>query len=158
MKKSTKNAKFKPVVKIGELVPKYLKYEEFECNKITSSDDVARIMRSFFDVDQIAYREFFYIIYLNRNNEVIGVFKASMGGISYTVVDTKLVFGQAFLIGASGIILCHNHPSGNLKPSNEDINLTTKIDNGCKYLDIQLLDHVIMTETSHYSFKNEGLL
>ena len=95
---------------------------------------------------------------LNRYNKVIGIFTASSGGIAGTVADPKLIFACALTGAASGIILAHNHPSGSLQASQADIDLTKKLRDGGKLLDIQILDHIIMTSESYYSFADEGLL
>jgi DNA repair protein RadC len=157
MKNENQNAK--PVFKVGELVPKYIKFEEFydENRKISSALDAVSILRRFFDPDQINYREMFYVMFLNRNNNILSVFKVSEGGISTTLVDVKMIFSQALLVGASCIVLAHNHPSGSLTPSKQDIDITSKIKSACLILDMHLLDHVILTDTSYISLAEEGL-
>lgn len=102
--------------------------------------------------------EEFWVIYLKRNNEVIEKYQVSKGGVSGTVVDLKIIFKQAIQNLASGIILSHNHPSGNLKPSQADINLTKKIKRSGDVLDIPILDHVIFTNNGFFSFADESLL
>lgn len=158
MKKNTHNQSVEAVYKVGELVPKYVRYIETNEKKIQSSHSAVNLLRKFYDDDQIRYREFFYVMYLSRANEVMGVVKVSEGGISATVVDPKVIFAQALLIGASAMILSHNHPSNNLKPSEQDINLTKKLKEGAGFLEIQLLDHVILTDNSFYSFADDGLI
>ena len=103
-------------------------------------------------------QEEFKIMLLNRYNKVIGIFTASSGGIAGTVADPKLIFACALKGAASGIILAHNHPSGSLQASQADIDLTKKLRDGGKLLDIQILDHIIITSESYYSFADEGLL
>ena len=107
---------------------------------------------------QDLFHEEFFVIMLNRANEVIGKFQLSKGGISGTVVDPKLIFKQAIEQMASGIILCHNHPSGNIKPSEEDISLTKKIKEAGKMLDMNVLDHLIVAGNSYFSFADEGMM
>ena len=103
--------------------------------------------------------EEFWIILLNRANKVIGKERISTGGVSGTVVDAKIIFRKALEIApASSIILCHNHPSGNLKPSQADIDLTAKLRKAGKTLDILVLDHLIIAENRYYSFADEGRL
>jgi DNA repair protein RadC len=93
---------------------------------------------------------------LNRQNKVTGIFTVSLGGIAGTVADPKLIFGCALKAAASGIILAHNHPSGCLQASHADIDLTKKLRDGGKLLDIQILDHIIITGEAYFSFADEG--
>lgn len=103
--------------------------------------------------------EEFHIILLNRANQIIGRRQISSGGVSGTVVDVKLIFKEALQALASGIIALHNHPSGNLKPSDADIKLTQKIHEGARLLDIRLLDHLIISgDKGYYSFADEAML
>jgi len=102
--------------------------------------------------------EEFWILFLNRNNRVIQKSCISKGGISGTVVDVRLILKPAIECMASGIILGHNHPSGNLKPSQEDINLTQKVKQAAKLLDIALMDHLIIGDQNYYSFADEGII
>lgn len=102
--------------------------------------------------------EEFHILLLNRAHCVIGHRKISSGGISGTVVDPKLIFSSALEVKSSAIILCHNHPSGNLQPSESDIQLTKRLKEGGRNLEIAVLDHIIIAGTSFYSFADEGSL
>lgn len=122
---------------------------------ITTSRDIAEMMLP--RMSDLAHEEF-VVVMLNRANEIIGKHVLSKGGVSGTVVDPKLVFKEAIEKLACGIILCHNHPSGNLKPSNEDIKLTKKIKEAGQFLEILVLDHIIIGGDSYYSFADEGLL
>ena len=88
----------------------------------------------------------------------VGSYKVSQGGITGTVADPRLIIKKALDILATGIVICHNHPSGTLKPSTADEQITKKIKEGCSYFDIRLLDHIILTETGFYSFMDEGIL
>ncbi len=123
--------------------------------KITSSKSVFEVMQPI--IGELQHEEF-WIIYLNNANKIQLKIQLSKGGITGTVVDLRLVFKSAFEIAATGIILCHNHPSGTLKPSMSDINLTKKIKSGGEVLDIKVLDHVIVTEKDYFSFADEGIL
>ncbi|MEP1095759.1 MAG: DNA repair protein RadC [Cyclobacteriaceae bacterium] len=123
--------------------------------KIHSSQDAFEFIKS--DLMDLNHEEF-WIILLKRSNEVILKQMISQGGVSGTVVDAKIIFKKALEEMASGLILIHNHPSGNLQPSNEDIALTKKIQNGGKSLDINLLDHLIVADNSFYSFADENRL
>lgn len=104
----------------------------------------------------IEHREFFYVMLLNRANRAIGIFQLSMGGITSTVVDLRILFQAAIKANASQIIMAHNHPSGQLKPSETDIALTKRIKSAGEILDIAVLDHLILTADSFYSFADEG--
>lgn len=126
--------------------------------KVTSSKNAADLFRAVYEYGgKIEYKELFYAMYLNRNNRVLGVLLISEGGLSGTVVDAKIVFQGALKLNASAVILCHNHPSGNLKPSQADTDITRKIKEGGKLLDIDILDHIILTSESYYSFADEGI-
>ena len=97
-------------------------------------------------------------LFLNRANKALGVSLISKGGMAETVMDVKIILQTALKVHASGIILSHNHPSGNLRPSEPDKQITSKIKEACKVLDLHLLDHIILTEESYYSFADEGLI
>ena len=102
--------------------------------------------------------EEFWILFLNRSNKVISRMKLSQGGISGTVTDVRIVMKKAIENLASGIIVCHNHPSGNLNPSESDSRITNKIKEAGLLLDIQLLDHLIIIDKEYYSFADNGLI
>jgi len=123
--------------------------------KISSSKTVYELMKPEL-LDQP--HEFFWVIMLNRANEVIEKQNISRGGVSGTVVDPKVIFKLALENLASTIILVHNHPSGNLKPSQADIQLTTKLKTSGLLLEIPVLDHIIFTDQNYYSFADEGIL
>jgi DNA repair protein RadC len=123
--------------------------------KIACSNDVYQIMKpEMLDLQH----EVFYVLLLNRANMVIKKQSISSGGISGTVADPKLIYKSALENMASSIILCHNHPSGNLKPSDADMKLTRKIKEAGAFLEISVLDHVIFTDEGFYSFADEGIL
>ena len=123
--------------------------------KVTSSKDVYNVFKRIWS-SQMQTREEMYVLFLNRNNKVLGYHTLSFGGITSTVADIRLLFAVALKSLSVGIILCHNHPSGNLKPSASDIQLTTKIKDAGKMMDIVLLDHLIITSEGYYSFVDEG--
>jgi DNA repair protein RadC len=113
----------------------------------------------FFPSDTIALQEKFVVMYLNRCNRVLGVYPLSTGGITGTMVDIRLILSVALKVAATGIILAHNHPSGNLLPSSADKDLTGKIKDACKYFDISVFDHLIIgPDRKYYSFADEGVL
>ena len=128
---------------------------DFPKQKLTSSKLSSEFIRQFYS-DDIEIYESFFILMLNRANETIGYAKISQGGICGTIVDVKLVAKFVVDSLASGIIIAHNHPSGNLQPSQADIQITNKIQAIVKLLDSILLDHVILTKESYYSFSDEG--
>lgn len=123
--------------------------------RIKCSKDVADIFQPI--LSDLAHEEF-WILYLNRSNRVISRMKLSQGGISGTVIDVRLILKKAVECLASGIILCHNHPSGNLNPSEADTKITKKIREAGSYMDVQLLDHLIISEKEYFSFADNGLL
>jgi DNA repair protein RadC len=123
--------------------------------QIKCSKDVADIFHPL--LSDLVHEEF-WILFLNRSNRVIGRMKLSQGGISGTVTDVRIVMKKAIECLASGIIICHNHPSGNLNPSDSDTKITRKIKDAGELMDVQLLDHLIISEKDYYSFADNGLL
>lgn len=130
--------------------------------KVTSSASATtcfkEMLRAVFDEGTIRYKEYFYVLYLRRNNDVIGYRKVSEGGLSGTVVDIREILGVALKCGASNLILCHNHPSGNLNPSDQDIRLTKKIQKACQVMDLHCLDHIIITSNGYSSLMDKGIM
>lgn len=129
--------------------------ETTELNKINSSKSIFEMMQPI--IGELPHEEF-WIVYLNNSNKVITKTQLSKGGITGTLVDVRLVFKTALEMGATGIILCHNHPSGTLIPSEADKHITRKLKLAGENLDIKVLDHVIVTESSWFSFADDGLL
>src|ERR1035437_6673421 len=127
--------------------------------KISCSRDAYKIFIESWNPDLINFLEEFKILLMNRSNSVLGILEISKGGISGTVSDTRVIFAAALKGNASGIICAHNHPSGNLNPSESDTRLTQKLREAGNLMDIQLLDHLILsTEGDYYSFADNGLL
>lgn len=124
-------------------------------NKISSSKDVFTIMQPL--IGDLNHEQF-WVLMLNNSNKVIHKFPLSKGGITATMVDARLVYKNALEHGATSLILAHNHPSGTLKPSQADQQITRKIKNGGELLDIKVLDHIIVTEKTYFSFADEGLI
>ena len=116
------------------------------------------ILLKHFDYDTIEYKESLKMLLLNRAKKVLGVMNISEGGTAGTTADIKVIMQCALLGNADGIILCHNHPSGTLQPSSEDMTLTQRVKSACNVMDIQLLDHIILTSEHYYSFADEGRL
>ncbi len=126
--------------------------------KITDSNSAYQIFLDNWDMDTIELQEEFKVLLLNRANIILGIYNLSKGGVSGTMVDSKLLLASAIKANASSIIIAHNHPSGNLKPSECDKRLTKKIKEGAKLLDITLLDHLIVTKDGFYSFIDDDEL
>lgn len=136
---------YKPFIQLSSLTP------------IINSKDAAAHFRSVWS-DKMQYVEETYVLLLNRANKPLGFSKISIGGTTGTVVDVKVVFQTALKANANSIILCHNHPSGNLKPSDADIKITKSIKEAGKLMDIPLADHLIITQEGYYSFADEGMI
>ena len=122
---------------------------------VSSSKDAYNAIASM--ISDLPHEEFWMLL-LNRANKIIGRERISSGGIAGTVVDSKIVFKKAIDQLACGIILCHNHPSGSLRPSDADIDLTRKLKIAGQSLDVAVLDHLIISSTGYYSFADEGML
>lgn len=129
--------------------------EILEKRKISSSNSVFELLQPV--IGELPHEEF-WIVYLNNSNKVIDQLQLSKGGITGTLVDVRLALKKALELGATSIILAHNHPSGNLLASAADKQLTQKLKIAGESLDIKILDHVIVTEKSYFSFADEGLL
>jgi DNA repair protein RadC len=126
--------------------------------QIRSSKDAYEILKQSWDENKIDLLEQFKIILLNRSNKVLGIYELSQGGITGTVADPRLIVAAALKANAVSLMLAHNHPSGGVKPSRQDEELTEKIKHGARFLDIQVLDHIILSNETYFSFADEGLL
>jgi DNA repair protein RadC len=124
---------------------------------INNSQNAYEIFKSLFPADTISLQEQFVVLYLNRANRVIGSYQLSKGGITGTIADVRLILSVALKTLATGLILAHNHPSGNLKPSEADIQLTQKVKDAAKLMDIEVLDHMILSSNGYFSFTDKGL-
>jgi len=129
--------------------------EALHSQKINNSKDIAAIFQPL--LGDLPHEEF-WILFLNKSNKVISKMKLSQGGVSGTVTDIRIIMKRAIEHLASGIIVCHNHPSGNLNPSESDIQITDKIKESGNLLNIQLCDHLIISDNNYYSFADNGLL
>jgi DNA repair protein RadC len=129
--------------------------EVLERVKITSSNDAALILQQ--QIGDLPTEEF-WVMFLNQGNKIIKTEQISRGGITQTSVDARIIFKRGIELMATAMILAHNHPSGNLVPSEADKNLTKKILEGSKILDIQILDHIIVTQKDYFSFADEGFI
>ena len=129
--------------------------EAAELKQITSSKMIVEILQPI--IGELPHEEF-WLIYINNSNRVLSKSQLSKGGITATLVDVRLIFKNALEIGATGIVLSHNHPSGTLKASEADIKITKKIKLAAESLDISIIDHVIVGEHGYFSFADEGIL
>jgi DNA repair protein RadC len=132
----------------------------FTENKVSSSKDAYQLLFQMMQVEEIALKEFFYVMFLNRANKPLGYYKVSEGGITGTVVDLRLIIKATLLTNGTSIILCHNHPSGNMRPSDQDIDLTSKVCKAFDFMDLKVLDHIIISPVigDYYSFADNGLI
>lgn len=147
------------LLQVSEIEVRYVSPPLIKKVKIDSSKKALTSMKSVWNTHTIGYQESFIAMFMDRANYALGYRWLSLGGTSGTIVDAKHLFGIAVKVNASGIILGHNHPSGSLRPSEPDRNLTRKLVEGAKLLDIKILDHLIITpEFTYFSFADEGLI
>lgn len=130
-------------------------HETLEREKVGSSRDAFEIIAP--RIADLPHEEF-WIMMLNRANKVIGHYRVSQGGITGTVIDVRLIMKESVLNNATSIIIAHNHPSGNREPSKQDIDITTKLAEAGKIMEIPVLDHIIVAENHYFSFADEGML
>jgi DNA repair protein RadC len=137
-----------------------LKYTpgEYEKTKITNSDILYNSFYNNFNKDTIEYREEMIVLYMNSSNITLGVSRHSLGSMSGTLYDPKIIFTEALLCGATAIALAHNHPSGNVNPSTEDDRLTSMLNDACKIMNFRFIDHIIVVAEykKYYSYQCEG--
>ena len=148
------------LLKVAEIEITYKNHPDLlQRPKVESAKDVANIIR---DVEamqkNIDYKELFYAIYLNQNGRVLSVGKVSEGTAKYCLINTRQILQGALLQNSTGLIICHNHPSGSAAPSPEDVEATQRIKNAAMLLDIKLIDSIILTSYGHYSFADDGLI
>jgi DNA repair protein RadC len=152
----TLNQNWKNVSEI-ELIYK-TKVKNSERPQIKSSKDAYRLVLSTWDYNKIEFFEQFKVLLLNQAHKALGIYEISSGGISGTVVDIRLIFSSALKANATSLMMIHNHPSGNLTASEADKQITRKVKEAGRLLDITLLDSLIITTESYYSFADEGAL
>jgi DNA repair protein RadC len=149
------------VKKLDDLIPeikvRITRGKKVDKTQINSSAVAADIFKKFIGTNKIQTQEFFALMFMTNNNNAIGVYILSMGGITATIADPRLIFGSALKLGATGFIICHNHPSGNLQPSDADKKITQKLIDGAKVFDINVVDHIIITKESYFSFRENGI-
>lgn len=143
---------------VGEIKMSYIRHHELPSQKILSSRNLYEVATHLFDPETIEYRESFWMICLNQGNFVIATYHVGDGGITGTVADVRMIFQAALKSHAVSIAVFHNHPSGQIRPSHNDVQITHKLRDAGKLLDISLLDHLIVTKERYYSFADEGEL
>jgi DNA repair protein RadC len=142
---------------LAEIEIKYsTRVKPSEMQKVVTSADAYQVLKQIYP--NLEHREYFYMLCLNRNNKVLGYSLISMGGLSGTVVDVRIIFQTALKSSCCSLILSHNHPSGNLVPSEAYKDINKKIKEAGKFLDIPVLDHLILTPETYLSFADEGLM
>ena len=126
--------------------------------KVISSEDAYKYLLPTYREGTICYKEYFKVLFLNQANQVLGYTLISEGGITETSVDVRVILQAALLTNSVALVLAHNHPSGNLKPSKEDLRLTKQVKDAAQLMRITVLDHLILTDAGYYSFADEGEL
>ncbi|MCX2472771.1 JAB domain-containing protein [Pedobacter sp. MC2016-05] len=145
--------------KVAEVLVSYRPdYNINDRPRISSSNQTFQLLKSHWDMGKIGFLEEFKVLLLNRSNRVLGIVDISMGGVSGTFVDPKVVFATALKANCSSLILVHNHPSGSTRPSDTDIKLTKRLVECGKLLDIIVFDHIIISENCYYSFADDGMM
>ncbi len=134
------------------------KIKTSEMPQIKSVDDAAILLRAIWDEDKIQHVEQFVVLLMNPAGRLLGFVKTASGGIDFVAADRRLIFQAAILANATEIIIAHNHPCGNCEPSYEDIDLTYSLRLSCKFLSLELNDHIILTAEDFYSFQNNNKL
>ena len=142
---------------VGEVKLSYHR-KLMEAKDASMPDEAYRILRSTYSDEDIEYRESFKVLLMNHNFKVLGWTTISEGGITETAADVRMILQAALLSNATCIMLCHNHPSGSLIPSRDDDRLTEKIRQACEIMRIHLVDHLILTDNSYYSYREKGRL
>lgn len=127
-------------------------------NKIYSSEDAYKILLPTYKEGTICYKEYFKVLLLSQSNQVLGYTLISEGGITETCADVRVILQAALLTNSVALVLAHNHPSGSLKPSRQDMEITKQAKEAAKLMRISVIDHLILTDAGYYSFADEGLL
>ncbi len=143
--------------KVGEVELTY-KSTTKKRNKIHCSKDAYKVLLPTYKEGTICYKEYFKVLFLNQANQVLGYTLIAEGGLTTTDADVRVILQAALLTNSVTLILAHNHPSGNLKPSQEDMKLTKQVKDAAQLMRIRILDHLILTDVGYYSFADEGEL
>ncbi|MCG3165638.1 MAG: hypothetical protein POELPBGB_01406 [Bacteroidia bacterium] len=141
---------------INEIQIHYTRPVLSEMVKVVKSSEAEPVFRAFIDEKRIDYKEFFLVMVLSQAQQVLGIAEISVGSTVGTGVNTKEIFQLALLTNATNVILCHNHPSGNLQPSSQDISLTANLHTFGKAIGINIVDHLILTSEGYYSMADNG--
>lgn len=140
---------------VMELIRRYNKEKISVRSQIKQSSDIYKCMSS--DIGNLSHEEI-WVIFLNKKNEILTRKMITKGSSTASVFDLKKIVREALLQRAEGLVMCHNHPSGNLQPSPQDDQITRKLSEACKMMDLRMLDHVILTASSYYSYADQGRL
>jgi len=127
-------------------------------SKIYSSEDAYKVLLPTYKEGTICYKEYFKVLFLNQANQVLGYTLISEGGITETSVDVRIILQAALLTNSVALVLAHNHPSGNMKPSRQDMDITKQVKEAARLMRITVIDHLILTDVGYYSFADEGQL
>jgi DNA repair proteins len=127
-------------------------------HKIVSSEDAYKYLLPTYKEGTICYKEYFKVLFLNQSNQVLGYTLISEGGITETSVDVRIILQAALLTNSVALVLAHNHPSGNLRPSRQDMEITKQVKEAARLMRITVIDHLILTDAGYYSFSDEGQL
>ena len=142
---------------VGEVELSY-KPQFKSLHQVTCSEDAYKYMLSTYKKGTICYKEYFKVLFLNQANQILGYTLISEGGITETCADVRLIMQAALLTNSVALILAHNHPSGNLKPSRQDMEITKQVKEAARLMRITVTDHLILTDAGYYSFADEGEL
>ena len=142
---------------VGEVELTYISTSRSR-SKIYSSEDAYKILLPTYKEGTICYKEYFKVLLLSQSNQVLGYTLISEGGITETCADVRVILQAALLTNSVALVLAHNHPSGNLKPSRQDMEITKQVKEAAKLMRISVIDHLILTDAGYYSFADEGLL
>lgn len=143
---------------VPEITISYNTSDKMHPGALTDSRSTYEFLKSVYPAGSIELQERFIVLYLNRANKILGYYNHAVGGISGVTTDLRLIYATALASACSGIIVSHNHPSGNLEPSPADMQITRRIKEAGKLFEILLLDHIIVTKKEYYSFADEGTL
>ena len=127
-------------------------------HQVTCSEDAYKYLLPTYKEGTICYKEYFKVLFLNQSNQVLGYTLISEGGITETSVDVRIILQAALLTNSVALVLAHNHPSGNLRPSRQDMDITKQVKEAARLMRISVLDHLILTDAGYYSFADEGEL
>lgn len=127
-------------------------------SKIYSSEDAYKVLLPTYKEGTICYKEYFKVLFLNQANQVLGYTLISEGGITETSVDVRIILQAALLTNSVALVLAHNHPSGSMKPSRQDMEITKQVKEAARLMRISVIDHLILTDAGYYSFSDEGQL